>query len=200
MGTYYQAYAEAKINGAWKGIDFYVFANGKYVPVEIVEGKSYVSSALAEKHLHWAIAASEMSPELQRDHPWYVEEEKKEEKWQGSLVSCVTGDDIAALKLDKPEHCGFVDKTLINAFEKEEGEIWEWLSAKEYAELPPEARIGYSWYEWSEPGGTQEVWTKIRDGLSERIDAYNNSRYSYPYDRIPPEITMSDTRVVIFMS
>lgn len=200
MGVFYQAYAEAKVDGVWKGIDFYVFANGKYVPVEIVSGKSYVGEALADKHVQYSIHAKDLSPELQRDHKWSVEEDR-ELMWRESFVLCVEGADILAMNLDTPEHCGFVDKTLIHAYENEETEdIWDWLSAKEYAELPADVRIGYQWYAWNERGGTKEVWRRIKNGLQDRINAYNDSRYDYDIKDIPPEISMSDTRLIIFMS
>lgn len=195
MGTYYQVFAEAKIDGVWKGIDFYVFSNGKYTPVEIIEGKSYVGSALRDKGVDGILLAKDLSEELKRDHTWYIEQEN--ESWQGSMVRYIEGKYIADLKL--PDRCGFVDKTLIQAFEEQEtDEIDEYLSAKEYAALPADVRIGYEWYHW--PDGTEEVWRTIRDGLQARINAYNNARYSYEYDKMPPEISMADTRVIIFMS
>lgn len=201
MGIYYGVFAEAKINNQWRGIDFYVFANDKYHPVEIIGGKSFVGSALEEKAiLHYPVSAKELSPELQRDHSWYVEQEEQEH-WIGSMMYTVMGSDIEAMRLDRPEYCGFVDKTYISAFEKDETEdIPECLNAKEFAELPPDVRIGYQWYEWSEVNGTQAVWKQIRRGLFERICAYNESRYEYDFKNIPPFISMADTRIVVLMS
>ena len=200
MGTYYQLFAEAKVNGEWKGIDFYVSSKDGYKPVEIIEGKSYIGSALRDKALDWRVTVKTLSPELKRDHPWVLKEEENILPY--NCVSCVHGEDIEALNLDGPEFCGFVDKSMIRAFERGEAEdLMEWtISAKEYSELPAEARIGYEWYQWTERFGTHEVWQIIRRRLQERIDAYNNARFDYEWDKMPQEIRMSDCRVVILIS
>ena len=193
MGTYYSLYAEAKIKDEWHGIDLYTFLE-KYEPVEIIGGKSAVGAALYDNDMMIPIAPEKLSPELKRDHPWYQEEHD----YHGQFTYYIEGSDIDALRLDKPEYCGFVDKTDILAFENGYEEIDTWLTAKEYAKLPPDARIGYEWYTWNERYGDHEIWRIIKQGLIDRVNAYNEARFGL--DELRPSLSIKDCRVIVFIS
>lgn len=197
MGMCYDLYAEARVDGQWVGIDFYVRTEDGWLPVPLASGQSAVGSALDWFGNEMQISAADLSAELKHDHPWYQEQET--EGWKGSLITAIEGKAFAPYDFSKPEHCGFVDCESILLYERDGVDIEEWLTGKELAELPPEARQGYRWYEWSERGGDVEVMRDIYKALLHRIHAYNDIT-AFTRHGAYREIDIADCRVVVFKS
>lgn len=200
MGTYYELFAEAKVGGKWRGIDFYVRDKDRMRPVPLASGKSDVGSALdwlCEDH---HLSPSELSDELRLDHPWY--QKQQPEEWMSSLVSAIEGKDLLLCDFSKPEHCGFVDRESILMYERDGVDIEEWLTGAELAKLPPECRNGYSWYEWSQKDSGMEMARSIYGALLERINAFNDitAFNDVTVNGTDGEIGVDDCRVVILRS
>lgn len=204
LGTYYELYTEATIDGKPVNLDFLQRPpGGEPQLVPLIEGKSAVGSALRWHGLGQPIDWENLSPELQEKFP------KKEtsDPFSRYYFEYFPATWFDGKNLNLPEFSGFVLRQTIHDFESGEVESISgegFLSPDEYNELEPETRVAYRYYEWTEPWGIRDVMRRIETALNARVFAFNWST-RFETDRLiwgdaPQEVSRDQIKVIVHMS
>lgn len=165
MSTSYYMYTEVNINGKWTCI------NNKITNVEKdkeVLSETYYSGSrsyfgeAAEKiegigcHINY----DDMSDALKNIF-------KNDQFFRGIAVSPKSMRDCFPEDKTLKEFCGYVLKETLFRFQTGDvDDIYEWLSADEYLELPEEKKACYQFYEWNAEDGWYKHFQEILEHFS----------------------------------
>lgn len=133
---------------------------------------------------------------------WLFKEEDATpfDDWADNCVSYFPATMLSELTTNKKQYAGFVDMNDILAFERGDLEyIEDFLSGKQYAKLPKDARMAYRYYEWNSEDESDDTLNVIRQRVLDRIEAFNDL-FIKDEDQTWIELSPSDCRVVVIIS
>jgi len=174
MGTYYTLHCEVKIDGKWENWDLYTFKSvGKYQIIPIIEGKSFVGSALnwynlISQRINRDEIASKTLEAHSTEHPEWQD-------WRVFDYNAFFGDK----NFDIPEYAGYIARDVMNVYRTEKDSDYlaamidteSFITPAQYAKLTPEAQRGFEWCEFTQPFGIHDVMRRIQQAVQIRLYA-----------------------------
>lgn len=190
MSVWVDCYAEAKVNGVWKSVDFFSKRGNEFVIAPIMEGQSMFYSAITWEAANERVSYSDLSEELRGMWPdneyvsWYK----------------IPGSWFEIRDLEQPEFCGYIPRQQVADFKA--GEIdeindEELICASEFAAMTPDAQRGYDYIEYTNPFSVRDYMRRLKRGMEDRMVQYNEYGRRSTEDRRDPAITLSDMRMIV---
>lgn len=174
MGIYYTLHCEVKINDKWENWDLYTRQPaGEYRIIPLLEGKSFVGSALNWYDLlSQNLNRSEVAEKTLEAHPT---EYPEHQDWRVFDYNAF----FDGKNFSVPECCGYMSRSIMNQYRTEKNsEILNsavgtsaFLSPGEYAKLTPQAQRGFEWCEFTTEFGIHDVMRRIQQGVKIRLYA-----------------------------
>lgn len=203
MSVYVDVYAQAKIKGVWRSIDFWQKnIDGEYRRVQILTGSSTIAQAVRDIDGVYPIHISQVADEIRS----VISHTDDGALFTGDTVYQLPGEDLLQRDFSQPDCCGFFPRDLIAKYKADPSfELWECerLYPDEFQELDKDTRKAYEYFEIQNPFGEYAVAKKIKGGLIDRVNAWNDHGiYSLQNNNFDfeSEISLSDTKAIIVIS
>lgn len=185
MSTWYDLYLEGEVNGEWRAIGpFMKRKDGSVNLVPFVSGQSPVEWMLNDIDC-WHGMPKGVSDEVAKLVDY------------GGAEGALTNDDfhmfyertrwfpLSCVRVDPArfEHEAYVGRESMNKFELGDiEEICDWITPEEYADLPADERRAYTYFRWTDPGGSYDMRCKLKALAWELIHIYEASVLLYEDD------------------
>ena len=183
-------YTEAKINGEWTNIDLWTRYGDQWWMVTCLEGGSTVYSTVRNHDEFHRIPTEELFHSLGRtDEPY-------------GTCYAMSASWLAAKDLELPEYSGYLPRQQVLDYTcgvLSELDTWEMITPAEYRKLTPDEQMGYQFYEWTESWGERDILRRIKRGVHDRINAFNDycrEWNSAERSFVPAKVEWTDVRVI----
>lgn len=190
MSVWVECYAEARINGVWRSVDFYSKRGNEFVIAPIMTGQSMLYSAINWEAAYTPVGYSAISEDYRSMWP------------DREYVSyyAIPGNWFECRDLEQPEFCGYIPRQQVASFKS--GEIdeindEELISAFEFSAMTPEAQQAYTYIEYTNPFSIRDYMRRLKRGLEDRMVQYNEFGRQSTEDRCDPAISLSDMRMIV---
>lgn len=200
MSTYYDFMVEAKYNGVWHNIDFHSPTADGHLQHQYLASISRSFLGLLEDAVHSAahikfedLSASTQAILLKSALPQHEDAIRLSHYFLlGDLES------LEKLAASPYQFEQFVSRNSVAQFENGDIEdIADGLSAKEFLDLPEEARREYVLYRWDYPSGTRDTVKYMLEKVREQLELFNNS---IPFKRDLPQDELHASAVRILFT
>ena len=208
MSISVDVYTEAKIDGVWTNIDFWVHyppgrpASESGIKEHIVPcliGGSSVNNTLRHLDVCTSIPYHELSDTLKSCIP----DPGDGDAW---MLKTIPAGWLYARNLDLPEFSGYLPRQ--NILNYESGVTYdlddsEMISPAEYRALSQDEQSAYQYYEWTERWGERDILRRIKAAVLERMASYDDFCRAWDREKkafVPQQIDWPDVRLVIYSS
>lgn len=179
MSIWYDFYLEGEVNGEWRAIGpFMKRKDGSVNLVSFASGQSSMEWMLNDID-YWYGMPKGISNEVMKelagrdvvvddlaDEDYHIFYERT--RW--FPLSCVRADPA------RFEHEAYVGRESMNKFELGDiEEICDWITPEEYAALPTDERRAYTYFRWTDPGGSYDMRCRLKALARELIHIYEAS-------------------------
>lgn len=192
MSTSYYIFTEVKVKGAWHCI------NGKVTRMMPIEHPIMTPTFHTDARRHFEKAYLQL-----RDDGYRFDMEDLSENLQiavnewvdpyDSIKLAVSYDNILKmLNATGKEHCAFALRSEVAEFENDEiGDIYEYVSAKEYRQMDDELKKAYQYYEWNDRSGAYRYYEEIHKEVASQLRDWKT---------VNPNEVIEDIRILMFTS
>lgn len=201
MSVYVTMYAQAKVNGVWRSIDYWQRSiNGQLVRVPVMMGQSTLAMVVRECDAIQRTGLQYVAPEIAE---MITENHDGVTLFQGISLYELNGSDLIGRDLDQMEICGFFENSDVAKYKADPNyPIWEveYLSPREYNALAKEAKRAYTYLEVTDPYGEFATLKRLRAALIDRVNTfndpclYNTDSKTWHFEH---EITLADAKIII---
>lgn len=208
MSISVDVYTEAKIDGVWTNIDFWVhYPPGRPLSdsgatqhiVPCLTGGRSVDYALRHLDVCTHIPYAELSDTLKQCIP----DPGSDSVWR---LKTIPAGWLYAKNLDLPEFSGYLPRQCILDYES--GVTYElddsdMITPLEYRALSQDEQAAYQYYEWTERWGERDVLRRIKGAVHERMISYDDFCRAWDREKkafMPPQVDWPDVRLVIHSS
>lgn len=181
MSEYYYIMAEAKLNGTWYNIDPWLKKMDGTFEHQYLgwRSRSYVG-ILGEECRGANVDFKYLAPSTQEiikdgyqfDRP---QTDSIDEWIQAERLYIITGLDALRRRTEVYDYEGFVSKNAIRKFEMDSEETPEWLTGKEFAALPADAKDSYRYYQWNDPYDAKDFLKTILQRAQTQLYLFNDA-------------------------
>lgn len=177
MSTWYDFYLEGEVNGEWRAIGpFMKQRDGSVDLVPFASGQSSMEWMLDDIDSWYGMpkgVSDEVMEHVGCNETAGVHADDPRifcERTRWFPLSCVRVDPT------RFEHEAYVGRESMNRFELGDiEEICDWITPEEYASLPADERRAYTYFRWTDPGGSYDMRCRLKALARELIHIYEDS-------------------------
>lgn len=184
MSICYDIYLEGLVDGKWKALGPWCRTLAGFCLISpIMSGCSAVRAMLDCIECSWG-PLEDLSGDVVGEITYYDSDgkEHKRDSWWFDY-SALSRIDPARFEFE-----GYVPRQQVAEFERGDADcISDWVGPMEYAALPAAEKQGFTYYRWTEPGGTYDLRVKLKQRADMVRDMYCENwrgcrEYSEPSD------------------